>query len=67
MFVPVACWLSRRNCVLNLWDEIYLLLMNITVNDVVVLIEIYGKSLNYRGDSVQNFNYVLFIIIFIKF
>jgi len=35
---------------------IYLLLMNEIVNDVVVeTIEIFGKSLNYRGDSAQNF------------
>ena len=29
--------------------------MNEIVNDVVVIIGIFGKSLRYRGDSTQNF------------
>ena len=35
--------------------------MNEIVNDVVVvvMIEIFGKNLNYRGDSTQNFILVL--------
>ena len=42
--------------------------MNKTMNnDVVVLIEIFGKSLNYRGDFAQNFIYVLLFTSFIKF
>ena len=37
------------------------------VNDVVVvMIEVFGKNLNYEGDSTQKFIYV-FSIYFIKF
>ena len=32
---------------------------------VVVLIEIFGKSLNYRGDPAQNFIYAFFITFFL--
>ena len=39
---------------------IYLLLMIEIVNDVVVvMIGIFGKSLNYKGDSAPNFIFVL--------
>ena len=43
--------------------------MNEIVNDVVVvMIEIFGKSLNYRGNSAQNFIFVLlFTSLLIKF
>ena len=38
------------------------------INDVVVvLIGIFGKSLNYRGDYAQNFIFVLLFTFFIKF
>ena len=38
------------------------------VNDVVViLIEIFGKNLNYRGDSVQNFVFVLLFTSLLNF
>ena len=32
--------------------------MNEIMNDVVVMIGIFGKGLNYRGDSAQNFIFV---------
>ena len=42
--------------------------MNEIVNDVfVVMIEIFGKSLNYRGDSAQNFIFVLLFISLLNF
>ena len=38
------------------------------VNDVVVvMIGIFGKSLNYRGDSAQNFIFVLLFISLLNF
>ena len=47
---------------------IYLLLMIEIVNDVVVvMIGIFGKSLNYRGDSAQNFIFVLLFISLLNF
>ena len=47
---------------------ICLLLMIEIVNDVVVvLIGIFGKSLNYRGDSVQNFIFVLLFTSLLNF
>jgi len=52
----------KENCVFNKWDVIYLLLMIEFVDDVVVLmIGTFGKSLNYKGDSAQNF---IFFILF---
>ena len=45
----------KKNCVFNLWDVIYLLRMIEIVNDVVVvLIGIFQKSRNCRGDSTKN-------------
>jgi len=45
-----------------------LLLMIEIVNDVVVvLIGIFGKSLNYRGDSTQNFIFVLLFTSLLNF
>ena len=45
--------------------------MNKVVNDVVVVvvvsIGIFGKSLNYKGDFIQNFIYVLFITFLLNF
>ena len=38
---------------------IFLLLMIEIVSDVVVVIGTFGKSLNYRGDSAQNFIFVI--------
>ena len=39
---------------------IYLLLMIEIFNDVVVvLIGIFGENINYRGDSAQNFIFVI--------
>jgi len=44
---------------------IYLLLTNKTVNDLIdVLIVIFGKSLNYKGNSAQKF---IFVILFTSF
>ena len=38
------------------------------VNDVfVVLIGIFGKSLNYKGDSAQNFIFVLLLTSLLNF
>ena len=34
---------------------------------VVVIIGIFGKNLNYRGDSAQNFIFVLLFTSLIKF
>jgi len=45
-----------------------LLLMIEIVNDVVVvLIQIFGKSLNCRGDSAQNFIFVLLFTSLLNF
>ena len=37
------------------------------MNDVVVMIEIFGKSLNYKGDFAQNFIFVLLFTSLLKF
>jgi len=58
----------KKKCFCNYWDVIYLLLMIEFVNNVVVvIIEIFGKSINYKGDSTQNFIFVLLFTSLLNF
>jgi len=54
----------KKNCASNKWDVIGLLLMIEIFNDVVVvLIGIFGKSPNYRGETLPKILYLFFYLL----